>query len=812
MQAPVATRFIVTLPSGLACTSSMARAVTPLAGSAYLPAVMSNTITVNNRTYSEVFTVSNRQVLTTTPMGRQTVRTLDGQGRIVQLQLAGLNAVTRGFDGNGYLTNTTIGSGSQARSAAYRYDAAGFLDRIVTSLGQTNLLTRDGAGRIAAQQFADGSQASFAYDAHGNCISIAMPTGAVHSFAYNVVDQIATHTLPVAGGQTNQYVYTYNADRQLTQTVRPDGGTVNNTYDSGGRVTNIAWSGGQWTFGYDATGRLASVAAPGGGTITYGYDGILVTTSRYSGVVTGLVAYAYDSSLRLNTMRVNGSNISYRYDNDDNLTNAGVCALTYASSNRLLTGRTVGAVMETYAYDGFTGVTNWLTQFGGTNIYAATFSYDKAGRITGRVEVVQDVTNTYAYTYDAVGRLTEVKTNGVVAGAYQYEANGNRTNWTTSGATRWATYDAQDRLLTFAGGTNRFSANGDLTNKVVNGTNWYYTYDPLGNLTAVSNAATGTNIEYVIAAGGRRVGKKVNGALSRGFLYAGTINPVAELNAGNSVTSLFVYTTRENTPDYMVKNETAYRIVCDHLGSPRLVVDVTSGVVTQRLDYDEFGRVTQDTNPGFQPFGFAGGLYDPDTGLVRFGARDYDAELGRWTTRDPMLFRLGGLNLYAYCGNDPVNSLDSLGWVSQAEAYASAEAYGGQMAALMWLTPRADLWFYHTVFRRFKDCSDAAARRKQYLEWILSHFEQYGKWKVSIVKTKGDQHTLNIITYIPNGGDYQGSSLIDNYAAIPTLIPAYITDEPTQTGQGNTGERIFAPPFASTIFFEPMGSFVHTQQ
>ncbi len=47
-------------------------------------------------------------------------------------------------------------------------------------------------------------------------------------------------------------------------------------------------------------------------------------------------------------------------------------------------------------------------------------------------------------------------------------------------------------------------------------------------------------------------------------------------------------------------------------------------------------RILLDTNPGFQPFGFAGGLYDPQTGLVRFGARDYDPEAGRWRDRVPM--------------------------------------------------------------------------------------------------------------------------------------------------------------------------------
>jgi RHS repeat-associated protein len=81
----------------------------------------------------------------------------------------------------------------------------------------------------------------------------------------------------------------------------------------------------------------------------------------------------------------------------------------------------------------------------------------------------------------------------------------------------------------------------------------------------------------------------------------------------------------------------------------------------QRLDYDEFGRVLSDTSPGFQPFGFAGGLYDPDTGLVRFGARDYDAHTGRWTAREPLGFGGGDTNHYAYVFSDPVNLIDPNG-------------------------------------------------------------------------------------------------------------------------------------------------------
>jgi RHS repeat-associated protein len=89
------------------------------------------------------------------------------------------------------------------------------------------------------------------------------------------------------------------------------------------------------------------------------------------------------------------------------------------------------------------------------------------------------------------------------------------------------------------------------------------------------------------------------------------------------------------------------------------------------VDYDAFGLMLADSNSGFAfPFGFAGGLADPDTGLVRFGARDYDPATGRWTARDPILFA-GGLHLYAYAANDPVNRVDRDGLATeQGPSYA----------------------------------------------------------------------------------------------------------------------------------------------
>lgn len=91
---------------------------------------------------------------------------------------------------------------------------------------------------------------------------------------------------------------------------------------------------------------------------------------------------------------------------------------------------------------------------------------------------------------------------------------------------------------------------------------------------------------------------------------------------------------------------------------------MSDGSIVQRTEYDAFGNIVFDSvDPGFRrlPFGFAGGLLDKDTGLLRFGARDYDPSVARWTAKDPLGINAGDPNLYAYVLNDPVNLLDPLG-------------------------------------------------------------------------------------------------------------------------------------------------------
>jgi RHS repeat-associated protein len=108
------------------------------------------------------------------------------------------------------------------------------------------------------------------------------------------------------------------------------------------------------------------------------------------------------------------------------------------------------------------------------------------------------------------------------------------------------------------------------------------------------------------------------------------------------------------------------------VGSLRVVAD-SSGNVVKRIDYDSFGNIMNDSDPSFAvPFGFAGGLHDRDTGLVRFGFRDYDPDVGRWLAKDPIGFKGGDVDLYGYCLGDPIRFTDRWGLFSADEVVPHA--------------------------------------------------------------------------------------------------------------------------------------------
>ena len=611
-----------------------------------------------------------RVLLTTTPEGRQALTAFDSDGRVIEVLPGGLLPVSFTYDIFGRTETMTHGSGLDARVWTYTYyphgsPSAGFLNTVTDPLERTVSFEYDEVGRVVLQTMPDGRQIGFNYDPNGNVTVITPPGRPDHTFDYTPVDLEGQYDPPDVGVVPDDTQYFYNSDRQLTQVLRPDGQTIDFAYNATtGRLETVTAPHGVTTPSYDpVTGNVTSVTGPGGEILGYVYDGSLLTDVTWSGIISGTVSRGFDNNFRTISRTVNGADtVLFDYDNDGLLTQAGDLLIVRDPVIGFVDTTTLGVVTTDRVYTDFGELESEIAQVSGADSLSRVYGRDDLGRITSITETIGGVTTFGEYQYDLRGRLWQVYEDGGLVREYEYDDNGNRLSVSDAVSVLvTATYDDQDRLLEHGNNTYEYTPAGELLTRTVGGVDTtYYTYDVYGNLVTVE-LPDGTVIDYVIDASNRRIGRVVNGFLEQGFLYRDGLNPVAELDGTGVVVSRFVYGTRGNLPEYMVRGGNTYRIVADHLGSVRMVVDVSTGVVAQEMEYDEWGNVVVDTNPGFTPFGFAGGIYDSDTGLVRFGARDYDPEVGRWTTRDPIGFGGGFGNHYAYVGNNPVNRTDPTG-------------------------------------------------------------------------------------------------------------------------------------------------------
>jgi RHS repeat-associated protein len=664
--ASVVQAYTATTPSALTNTMGATRTATLASADPFSLTTQTETLTRNGNTYTSLYDAASNTTTGQSAMGRLSARTIDSLGRTVSEQIDGLNPVTYTYDSHGRLASASTGSGADARTTSYSYDANGYLQSTTDPLGQVVSYTNDKLGRPLQTTLPGGNLLKFGYDADGNLTKLTNPAGKSYAFTYGKTGQLSKFTLPAAKSAKTKQTYTYNQEDQITGMVRLDGTKLAYGYDSAGRLSTLtADTGAQaqtWAYGYDAThGQFSTVTSPDGITLGFTHDGELLQEMSWSGPVASSVGFTYSTDFQLASVSVNNADtIPYTYDADGLLTVAGTLTLQRSAQHGLITGAVLGNITDAVTYNAFAETTTYTAESATEPLIELDYAYDKLGRITQRTELLGGTEKTYSYSYDTAGRLTGVS-EGTATTTYGYDKNGNRISAsTTGGASVTGTYDAQDRLLSYGDVSYTYGKNGEVTSRIAGSVTTQLEYNDLGNL-VVAGLSDGTRIDYLVDGSGMRVGRKVNGALQQAFLYQSSLRPVAELDGSGNVVSRFVYATHVNVPDYMVKGGITYRIVTDHLGSPRLVVNATDGSVAQRIDYDEFGNVLQDTNPGFQPFGFAGGLYDPDTHLLHFGAREYDPKTGKWLSPDPIGFNSGSINLYAYVNNDPVNYVDNNG-------------------------------------------------------------------------------------------------------------------------------------------------------
>jgi YD repeat-containing protein len=292
-------------------------------------------------------------------------------------------------------------------------------------------------------------------------------------------------------------------------------------------------------------------------------------------------------------------------------TKAGDLQLSRDPATGLLATTTLGTITTTISYNQHGEVVGLSASAGSQVLFSRTLGRDQLGRIVTSSETVFDpvqavfTSASAAYEYSPIGQLLSASGPSAVL-AYAFDGNGNRIEQNQ-------VYDSQDRLASFGSISYTYDAMGQLASKtdVANGLPGgvtTYTYDAVGNLLGVV-LPSGVSVAYTADAYGRRSTRSENG-VTVGYIYRDQSKLVAMFSSDGTIGEQFIYASQSNVPDYMIKGGQEYRIVSDERGSVRLVVNTSDGTVAQRMDYDPWGLVTDDTNPGFQPFGFAGGLYD----------------------------------------------------------------------------------------------------------------------------------------------------------------------------------------------------------
>ena len=636
-----------TQPSGLTNTSTY---TTTYDGNNTHTNTKTQTIVTNAKTTTLVTNYNAGTSTLTTPLGKTATSTYDVTTLLTSQSSTGtLTPTTYTYDTKGRVTGESTGT----RTVTYTYDSKGNLATLTDERGQTTSYSYDIVDNLTTINYPNNTTEHFSYDLNGNLLTRTVPTPANHTFTYNGVDLRTGNTSPLQ----KQTTYSYDRSKNITAINKPSGKAITNTYTKG-RLDSTQTTEDTTTYSYLFANKVGSITTSTGSAtdekFTFTYDGTLLTSTTQSGVLNHTTNFTYNNDFQVTSTTYAGETEAYTYDNDGLLTSSGAYTLTRDAQNAYVTQLTDGTLTQTRSYNNFGEV---------TEVSDNTFTYElsqrnNAGAIVQKQETINGVTQTYDYTFDDMGRLTEVQKDNTVTETYSYDANGNRASATVNNQTITASYTLDDNLVVYGQNTYSYDDDGYLQTKTTPQGTTTYSYGTLGELRQVTTPTQ--TISYQHNANNQRVSKSIDGQVVEKYLWANLTTLLATYDANDNLVQRFEYAD-QRMPVAMTQGASKYYLHYDQVGSLRAVTD-SSHTIVKEIVYDTFGNILNDTNPTLKvPFGFAGGLYDVDTKLTRFGYRDYDAYVGKWTAKDPIGFSGGDSNLYGYVLGDPVGGFDPMG-------------------------------------------------------------------------------------------------------------------------------------------------------
>jgi RHS repeat-associated protein len=580
----------------------------------------------------------NHQVATWFSDSGQPVQVKDGNGSIFKYS----------YDTNLNLVRTVDPLGG---TYGYAYDDHGGLTSIINPLGQTVSMAYGGPfNQLAQVTDARGNSTNYGYDAQGNLLSITYPGGGSESFTYDPLGNL-TDTLNRRGHAIHNV---YDLRGRITETDFADGTTQKFTYDNFDNMLTAVNSGGTTTLKYAtaSNNRLTEIDYPGGTFLKFTYDtgGRRTQSVDQDGFT---VKYLYDTAGRLSKLTDAATptpNVIVQY--------------TYDTAGNLSRKDNGNGTATAYTYDAAGHVTSIVNYKTGTTVNSAlAYTYDANGHVLTSTDESNHVTT---YTYDAIGELISVVLPGGFSFTYSYDAAGNRTQVVSSqNGTTTYTVNSENEITKAVGpsGTTTYTydADGNQQNIVKPGNTGTYTYNDLNQLTTIAfNGSTTSTLTYNALGD---LTSLTNGGVTTSYLNdpIGLGNVVGSYTSGSLIDH---YTYGLGLVSQVGPSGTGYYDF-DVTGNTTGITGSAGTYVNRYTAYLPFGDgVTAITASLPNPFTFVGqsGVMQLlSSNLFDMRARLYAADLGQFTSHDPLGVFSDSPNTRQYAGNDPVGSIDPSG-------------------------------------------------------------------------------------------------------------------------------------------------------